>query len=102
VTCEEIESTSKRQLKKQLGEREEGKNISRSKEFNKPLRCRHWQMHRYVKILLTVECLQSVQYDFYIFAKLSHYKENNKKNIIKNHFTKPANIIKSRPTKRHW
>lgn len=41
--------------------------------FNKPLRCQHWQMHRYVKILLIVECLQSVQYDVYSFAKLSHY-----------------------------
>lgn len=64
-----------------------------SKEFNKPLRCQHWQMHRYVKILLFVECLQSVQYAFYISAKLSHYKEKNKKDIIKNHLTKPANNV---------
>jgi hypothetical protein len=45
-----------------------------------------------VKILLIVECLQSVQYVAYISAKLSHYKEEKKKNV-RNHLMKPAKNI---------
>jgi hypothetical protein len=45
-----------------------------------------------VKILLIVECLQSVQYVAYISAKLSHYKEEKKKNV-RNNLMKPAKNI---------